>query len=75
MQGSISTDDRLVAMRCVRTNIPGGFVITCSRREPRAACSSCHHREHEVLCDFELGGKKAGKTCDAKLCSLICGYQ
>lgn len=54
-------------MRCERRDLGNGdFVITCRQR--RAACSSCAHREHDVLCDAPLIGKRAGKTCSRKLC-------
>ena len=44
--------------------------ITCSRdhRKP-ARCAFCKDRPHSLLCDFELGGDKKGKTCDAKMCA------
>lgn len=48
----------------------GGFAIVCTRGRPaRATCSACGTREHELLCDYPLRGKKAGKTCSRKLCS------
>lgn len=54
-------------MKCERLDLGNGdFVITCRQR--RAACSSCAHREHDVLCDAPLAGKRAGKTCSRKLC-------
>jgi hypothetical protein len=56
---------------CERFDLPGGgFAIVCSRGKRRPApCSECKARPHEVLCDFELRGPKAGKTCSRKLCS------
>lgn len=58
-------------MTCERFDLPGGgYAIVCSRgRKPRAKCSACNVRVHELLCDFPLSGKKAGKTCSRKLCS------
>ena len=48
----------------------GDFAIVCSRgRKPRALCGVCKQREHTLLCDFELRGAKAGKTCSQKLCA------
>lgn len=58
-------------MTCRITPIPGGFIATCTRgRQPeRAPCSVCKARPHTQLCDFELRGKAAGRSCDAKLCA------
>lgn len=44
-------------------------IITCRRSALRVRCSieGCI-REHTKLCDFPLKGRKAGKTCDKKLC-------
>lgn len=44
-----------------------GMAITCSRGERTKKCKQCGERA-ELLCDFELGGTKRGKTCDAPLC-------
>lgn len=57
-------------MPCTTVNLGNGnFVITCSRgRKPKALCEVCRERPHEVLCDFQLSGAKAGKTCDRKMC-------
>lgn len=43
--------------------------IVCTRGGRKARCKACGKREHAVLCDYPLAGKKAGKTCDMKLCS------
>lgn len=46
-------------------------IIVC-RRGPRRRAAPCSvpgcSASHERLCDFPLKGKKAGQTCDAKLC-------
>ena len=42
-----------------------GFVCTRWRREP--PCSVCK-MPSSILCDYELTGTKAGKTCDRPLC-------
>lgn len=45
-------------------------VFVCDRgdrRLGRCGCPGCFERT-SVLCDFELRGKKTGKTCDARLC-------
>lgn len=47
----------------------GNYAIVCSRgSKPRALCSACKHRTHELLCDHPLAGKLVGRTCSAKLC-------
>lgn len=57
-------------MTCQRYDFGNGdFAIVCSRgRKPRAKCSACKDREHELLCDHPLAGKLTGRTCSAKLC-------
>ena len=46
-------------------SIPGvGIVCT---RERRRRCTECGGR-CEVLCDWKLRGKKAGRTCNRGLC-------
>lgn len=49
----------------------GAVVIVCSRgaRPSKARCSvpDCPHPATK-LCDYPLRGRKAGKTCDRKLC-------
>lgn len=57
-------------MTCTPIKLPGGgMAIVCTRgRRTPARCDACKARPHEVLCDFELYGAKAGKTCDRKLC-------
>lgn len=54
-------------MSCQRIDIPGGFIVTCSRGRSVAPCSvpGCD-RPHSALCDFRLAD---GRTCDAKLCA------
>lgn len=51
--------------------LPGVTMIVCRRgARPRAApcdLAGCN-REHTKLCDFPLRGKRAGATCDAKIC-------
>jgi hypothetical protein len=44
-------------------------IITCRRGQRRAHCEvdGCI-REHTKLCDFPLKGRKAGQTCDRKMC-------
>lgn len=39
------------------------------RRRKSAPCDvpNCN-AEHQKLCDYPLGGKKAGQTCDKKIC-------
>jgi hypothetical protein len=57
-------------MPCDRYDLGnGGVAIVCSRgrREP---CSVAGCRATSVaLCDYPLQGKKAGKTCDRRLCA------
>jgi len=56
---------------CERFDLGGGaFAIVCSRGKRTTAppCSACKTRPSTRLCDFELRGKRAGKTCSAKLC-------
>ena len=57
-------------MGCDHVQLPdGGFAIICTRgRRAPAPCSRCKARPHEVLCDWPLTGRAAGKTCSAKLC-------
>jgi len=56
-------------MTCERKDFPGGFAIVCSRGSHRAPCQidGCS-RPSTKLCDFPLAGRKAGKTCDRRLC-------
>jgi hypothetical protein len=42
--------------------------IVCSRGRRRPPCSECG-RLATLLCDWKFTGRKAGKTCDAKLCA------
>jgi len=55
---------------CTTVDLGGGNVaITCTRgSKPRALCSACNDRVHELLCDHPLAGKLVGRTCSAKLC-------
>lgn len=46
----------------------GGYACSRGRGGRRAMCSVCKQREAAKLCDFPLRGRRAGKTCDAKLC-------
>jgi hypothetical protein len=55
-------------MICRRIDLPGGTAIVCSRGERPKLCATCKRRPSTKLCDFKLTGRKAGKTCDAKLC-------
>jgi hypothetical protein len=56
-------------MPCQHTQVPGGFVVVCTRGRPsRARCQVCKAGEHTLLCDAPLRGAKTGKTCDRKLC-------
>lgn len=52
------------------TPLPGGLGWTCTRgsRTPPAPCSVCSKHPHTKLCDYALTGKRAGSTCDRKLC-------
>ena len=45
-----------------------GVAIVCMRGRRRAPCSHCGRHAATLLCDFPLKGKKAGRTCDRKLC-------
>lgn len=45
----------------------GATAIVCSRGQ-RERCNCGSGKPVSRLCDFELGGRKAGKTCSAKLC-------
>jgi hypothetical protein len=50
--------------------VPGGVAVVCTRgRTSRARCEACKAREHTLLCDAQIWGAKAGKTCDRKLCA------
>ena len=57
-------------MTCTRIDLGNGdFAIMCTRgQKPRAPCSACRDRPHELLCDHPLAGKLVGKTCSARLC-------
>lgn len=58
-------------MGCEHINLGGGATAIICRRgygKTRALCSACKQRVHSKLCDYPLRGRKAGKTCDAKLC-------
>jgi hypothetical protein len=57
-------------MACRTIKLGAGVTaIVCGPRGRRQWCSipGCHG-ECARLCDFPLLGKKAGKTCDAKVC-------
>jgi hypothetical protein len=41
-------------------------LITCSRGQQRPRCSCGNPQTGS--CDFPLGGKKSGQTCDRPLC-------
>lgn len=50
--------------------LPDGTVVTgivCTRGRAEW-CSACQRMRYKVLCDWKLRGKKAGRTCDRKLC-------
>lgn len=53
----------------------GGSMIICSRggrrmnTKPVCSVPDCE-RLAGFLCDWKLGGRKAGKTCDAKICEV-----
>jgi DNA modification methylase len=56
-------------MGCERVNLGNGITaIVCTRGQRRAKCSNCGRMRADLLCDWKLKGKKAGKTCDRKLC-------
>lgn len=61
-------------MTCRPIELPGGitgWVCTRGQSSRPAPCSVPHcGRYHTRLCDFPLAGRKAGKTCDAKLCDV-----
>lgn len=54
-------------MGCERVEVPGGWIIHCSRGRLRAHCSVCG-REATQRCDWKLKGSKLGQTCDRWLC-------
>jgi hypothetical protein len=63
-------------MGCEFINHGGGATaIICSRGQRVAVCSVCKARKSSKLCDYPLRGRKAGKTCDAKLCERCAQQQ
>lgn len=58
-------------MSCDVLDLGGGAVaIVCSRGQRRRKCQFPGCVDTVVaLCDFELAGAKAGKTCDMAVCS------
>lgn len=56
-------------MGCERVDFPGGMAFACSRGVKRERCDTpgCG-RPSVALCDWLLAGKKAGKTCDRRMC-------
>lgn len=46
-------------------------VIICRRRGRSSCSTSGCTGQVRVVCDYELGGRKAGQTCDRPLC-LAC---
>lgn len=55
-------------MVCRTYNGNGFQAIVCSRSERPKACTFCG-RDADKQCDFKLRGSKAGKTCNAHVCS------
>lgn len=56
-------------MTCYPISGPDGRVtgFICKRGERKKRCVVCGN-DATRLCDFQLAGKKTGKTCDAQLC-------
>lgn len=54
-------------MTCKIIKTESGTAIMCIRGRSKPRCDSCG-RPAPLLCDFELYGEKAGKTCDRKIC-------
>ncbi len=57
-------------MTCYPISGPDGRVtgFVCTRGEHKKRCKGCRDAFATKLCDFRLGGSKAGKTCDVALC-------
>ena len=50
----------------------GITVILCHRgrgRVRQAMCDCCGKRPRTKLCDYPLQGRRAGQTCDRKMCA------
>ena len=63
-------------MTCTRIHMGDGITaIVCTRGQRRARCAVCKRAEATKLCDFPLSGRKAGKTCDRKLCDACAAVQ
>lgn len=59
-------------MPCETHRSPDGEIlfVACSRGRTRhAPCDCCGKRPHTKLCDYPLQGKRAGQTCDRKMCA------
>lgn len=56
-------------MPCIPFKSDDGKIvgIVCTRGQRRKACCVCG-KPSSKLCDFELTGKAAGRTCDRPLC-------
>lgn len=55
-------------MTCTRLALDDGTVaIVCHRREPARPCAFCG-APTRTLCDFPLRGKRAGATCNKRVC-------
>lgn len=57
-------------MSCRQIDLgPNASAFICGPKKRRVECAYCKARDAVFLCDYELRGKKAGKTCDGKLCA------
>lgn len=54
-------------MPCTPIDFGNGVTGIVCTRGSRARCGECGNHA-PYLCDWKLKGKKAGKTCDRKLC-------
>lgn len=58
-------------MSCEQVNYGNGvtgWVCTRGQRRPRCGVEGCTNPAERV-CDFPLGGRKTGQTCDRRLCA------
>lgn len=58
---------------CEFTKTSDGMMVSCSRGSSRGTCAYCKARPADFRCDYELRGKRAGSTCDGRLCNG-CAY-
>ena len=60
-----------MACEVIRDKNGQSGMIICSRGQRLAQCQivGCHNSQ-SALCDYPLGGARAGATCDMKLCNL-----